>query len=134
VAALFEERDRRDVVIVDYSMGSIVALRYLTRLWHARASHARICRPDDAVPDEDRTILTPFRSPGAMAKDFAKSLAENERPFLMPARIPESRSCSTYRWLAGGRSPQQMRPNWPGIGRSFSTATTMPARRCRLRG
>jgi non-heme chloroperoxidase len=54
VAALFEERDLRDVVIVAYSMGSIVAVRYLTRLWHARASHARICRPNDTVPDEDR--------------------------------------------------------------------------------
>jgi pimeloyl-ACP methyl ester carboxylesterase len=72
VAALFEEHDLRDVVIVAYSMGSIVAVRYLTRLWHAPPSHARICRPNDAVPDEDWTILTPFRSPGATAKDFAK--------------------------------------------------------------
>ena len=98
VAALFEERDLRDAVLVGYSMGSIEAVRYLTR--HGTRRVAKLVLAAPTTPFLTRTADNPDAVPAAaiaaqndaIAKDFAKWIAENEPPFVMPDTVPETRA------------------------------------------
>jgi non-heme chloroperoxidase len=98
VAALFEQRDLRDAVIIAYSMGSIEALRYLTRHGSRRVRKLVLAAPTTPflMRTEDNPDAVPVAAiesqDTAMARDFAKWLAENERPFLMPDTIAETRA------------------------------------------
>jgi non-heme chloroperoxidase len=102
VAALFEQRDLRDAVIVAYSMASIEAVRYLTRHGTGRVRKLVLAAP--TTPFLTKTEDNPDAVPAAaieaqnnaIAKDFAKWMAENEPPFVMPDTIPETRT-----WLKG---------------------------------
>jgi pimeloyl-ACP methyl ester carboxylesterase len=80
VAALLEQRDLRDAVIVAYSMGSIEKVRYLTQHGTRRVRKLVLAAVPDAVPAA--------AIEAQIAKDFAKLVAENERPFGMPDTIP----------------------------------------------
>lgn len=98
VAALFEQRDLRDAVLVAYSMGSIEAVRYLTRHGAHRVSKLVLAAP--TTPFLMKTGDNPDAIPApaietqhdAIAKDFAKWVADNEAPFFMPDTIPETRA------------------------------------------
>jgi non-heme chloroperoxidase len=98
VAALFEQRDLRDAVLVAYSMGSIEAVRYLTR--HGTRLVRKLVLVAPTTPLLRKTGDNPDAVPApaieaqdnAVAKDFAKWIAENEAPFVMPDTIPETRT------------------------------------------
>jgi non-heme chloroperoxidase len=98
VAALFEQRDLRDAVLVAYSMGTIEAVRYLTRHGTRRVGKLVLAAP--TTPFLTKTEDNPDAVPAAaieaqntaIAKDFAKWIAENEPPFVMPDTIPETRA------------------------------------------
>jgi non-heme chloroperoxidase len=98
VAALFDHRDLRDAVIVAHSMGTIEAVRYLTRHGTHRVDKLVLTAP--TTPFLMKTDDNPDAVPAAVieaqddsiAEDFAKWIAENEAPFVMPDTIPETRS------------------------------------------
>jgi non-heme chloroperoxidase len=98
VAALFEQRDLSDAVLVAYSMSSIEAVRYLTRHGTRRVGKLVLAAP--TTPFVMKTEDNPDAVPAAVieaqnqaiAKDFAKWIAENEAPFVMPDTIAETRA------------------------------------------
>ena len=102
VAALFEQRDLGGTVIVTYSMGSIEAVRYLTRHGTRRVRKLVLAAPTTPflTKTEDNSDAVPAAAMEAqnkaISKDFAKWAAENELPFVMPDTIPETRT-----WLSG---------------------------------
>jgi non-heme chloroperoxidase len=107
VAALFEQRDLRDAVLVAYSMGTIEAVRYLTRHGTRRVSKLVLAAP--TTPFLTKTADNPDAVPAAaieaqnnaIAKDFAKWISENELPFVMPDTIPETRAWIKAMMLSG---------------------------------
>jgi non-heme chloroperoxidase len=98
VAALFEQCDLRDAVLAGYSMGTIEAVRYLTRHGAGRVSKLVLAAPTTPflIRTEDNPDAVPAAAiaaqDDAIAKDFAKWLAENEPPFVVPDTVPETRA------------------------------------------
>ena len=98
VAALFEQRDLRDAILVAHSMGSIEAVRYLARHGTARVKKLVLVAPTtpfllktddnpDGVPQE--LVQAQY---GQIASDFPKWIADNEAPFFTPDTIAETRA------------------------------------------
>lgn len=98
VAAVFEQRDLEDAVLIAHSMGSIEAVRYLTRHGTARAKKLVLIAP--TTPFLRRTEDNPDAVPvevmeaqyNQIAMDFAKWMAGNEAPFFVPETIAETRN------------------------------------------
>jgi non-heme chloroperoxidase len=98
VAAVFEQRDLRDAVLVAHSMGTIEAVRYLARHGTARVRKLVLIAPTtpflkktadnpDAIPVEFIEAQT-----HSIGKDFAKWVVDNEAPFFTPETIAETRT------------------------------------------
>jgi non-heme chloroperoxidase len=97
IAVLFEQRDLRDAIIVAHSMGSIEAVRYLTRHGTRRVGKLVLVAPTTPFlrqTDDNRDAI-PVAAIGAqnkaIAQDFAKWIAENEASFFASDTIPETR-------------------------------------------
>jgi len=98
LAAVFEQRDLDDAILVAHSMGSIEAVRYLARHGGARVKKLALVAPTtpfltktddnpDAIPDA--LIEAQYQS---IAKGYAQWIADNEAPFFTPATIAETRN------------------------------------------
>jgi non-heme chloroperoxidase len=98
VAAMIEQKDLKEVVLVAHSMGSVEAVRYCARHGMDRIEHLLLAAP--TTPFMTQTPDNPDAVPsaaieaqnGAIAKDFPKYIAENENPFFTPETISETRS------------------------------------------
>lgn len=97
VAALLEQRDLHDAVIVAWSMGSVEAVRCLARHGTRRVRKLVLAAP--TTPFLTRTDDNPDAVPAAaiaaqdsaLAGDFAGWIAANEAPFFMPDTSAETR-------------------------------------------
>lgn len=98
VAAVFEQRDLKDAILVAHSMGTIEAVRYLARHGVTRVKKLVLIAPTtpflrksddnpDAVPVE--FIEAQY---GQIAKDYAKWMADNEAPFFGPDTVADTRN------------------------------------------
>jgi non-heme chloroperoxidase len=98
VAAMIEQKDLKGVVLVAHSMGSMEAVRYCARHGMDRIERLLLAAPTtpfitqtpdnpDAVPSAAIEVQN-----DAIAKDFPKWIAENEKPFFTPETISETRS------------------------------------------
>lgn len=98
VAAVFQQRNINEAILVAHSMGAIEAVRYLTRHGAGRVRKLVLIAPTtpflrktednpDAIPDQ--AIEAQSRE---IAKDFAQWIADNEAPFFAPATIAETRN------------------------------------------
>lgn len=98
VAAVFEQRDLRDAVLVAHSMGTIEAVRYLTRHGTARVRKLVLVAPTTPflkqTPDNPEAIPVEFieAQTHSIGKDFPKWVVENEAPFFTPETITETRN------------------------------------------
>jgi pimeloyl-ACP methyl ester carboxylesterase len=98
VAAVIEQRDLRQVILVAYSLGASEAVNYLARHGSERISRLVLCAP--GTPFLLKTESNPDGIPAsaaqaqvmAVAHDFPKWIADNEAPFFTPDTIPETRS------------------------------------------
>jgi len=98
VAALFDQRDLRDAILVAHSMGSIEAVRYLARHGAGRVGKLVLIAP--TTPFLLKTGDNPDGVPealldgqyGQVASDFAKWISENESPFFTADTIAETRA------------------------------------------
>jgi non-heme chloroperoxidase len=106
VAAVLEQKDLNNVVIVAHSTGSIEAVRYCARHGMNRIERLVLAAPvtpfitrttdnPDAVPTE--AIEAQHR---AIAEDFPKWIAENENPFFTPDTVSETRSWIKHMMLS----------------------------------
>jgi len=98
VSAVFEQRDLRDAILVAHSMGTMEAVRYLSRHGAARVKKLVLIAPttpflkqtadnSDGIPVE--FIEAQNRSIG---EDFPRWVVENEGPFFIEATLAETRS------------------------------------------
>jgi non-heme chloroperoxidase len=98
VAAVFEQHDLKDAVLIGHSMGTMEAVRYLARHGTLRVKKLILIAPTtpflrkthdnpDAIPVE--FIEAQNQSIG---KDFAKWVADNEAPFFTRDTIAETRN------------------------------------------
>ncbi|HLJ91424.1 MAG TPA: alpha/beta hydrolase [Candidatus Angelobacter sp.] len=98
VAAVIEQKDLRDVVLVAHSMGSIEAVRYCAR--HGMDRIARLVLAAPTTPFLTQTADNPDAIPSgaiesqyaAIAGDYPKWIADNEEPFFMSDTVPETRN------------------------------------------
>jgi non-heme chloroperoxidase len=101
LAALLDQLDLRDVVLVGHSMGSAEVVRYLSR--HRAARVSRLVLISSALPfimktadnpgGVDRSVFEGRRQ--AWMQDMPRFLAENARSFVLP-----STSAETVAWIA----------------------------------
>jgi len=98
VAAVLDQLDLRDVILVAHSMGSIEAVDYLARHGSGRISKLVLLAPvtpylmkadDNADGIPKAAIEAQYR---AIANDFPAWIADNEAPFFTPQTIAETRS------------------------------------------
>jgi len=97
VAVLFEQRDLRDAIIVAHSMGSIEAIRYLSRHSTHRVDKLVLVAP--TTPLLRKTDDNPDAIPAAaiesqnkaIIQDLTKWIAENEAAFFASDTILEIR-------------------------------------------
>jgi pimeloyl-ACP methyl ester carboxylesterase len=92
VGAVFEQRDLRDAVVIAYSMGSIEAVRYLTRYGTRRVHKLVLAAPTTPFltktednPDAVAAAAIEAQD-NAIAKEFAKWIAENDTNSSCPIR------------------------------------------------
>jgi pimeloyl-ACP methyl ester carboxylesterase len=98
LAAVLEQRDLRDVVLVAHSMGSGEAVRYLARPGRERVSKLVLVAP--TTPFIRKTDDNPHGVPGSLidgmldevAHDFPKWVSDNEAPFFTPDTPQETRT------------------------------------------
>jgi non-heme chloroperoxidase len=98
VAAVLDQLNLRDVILVAHSMGSIEAVNYLARHGSDRISKLVLLAPvtpyllktDDNPDGVPQTVIeAQYR---AIAKDFPGWIADNEAPFFTPQTIAETRN------------------------------------------
>jgi non-heme chloroperoxidase len=98
VAAVFEQRDLKDAILIAHSMGTIEGVRYLARHGTARVSKLVLIAPTTPflMKTEDNPDAVPVEfieaQDGQIAQDFAKWMADNEAPFFAPDTIAETRN------------------------------------------
>jgi non-heme chloroperoxidase len=98
LAALLDQLDLRDVILVAHSMGSIEAVNYLARHGSGRISKLVLLAPvtpyllktDDNADGVPQAAVEAQRR--AIARDFPGWIAENEAPFFTPQTIAETRA------------------------------------------
>lgn len=98
VAAVLDELNLRDVILVAHSMGSIEAANYLARHGSGRISKLVLLAPvtpyllkaDDNADGVPHVAIEAQNQ--AIAKDFPGWIADNEAPFFTPQTIAETRS------------------------------------------
>lgn len=102
LAAVLDQRDLTEVILVAHSMGAMEAVRYLARHGSSRIAKLVLVAPvtpfltmtadnPDAIP---AFMLDSMRS--AMAADFPKWVTDNESPFFTPETSQETRD-----WIRG---------------------------------
>jgi non-heme chloroperoxidase len=98
VAAVLDELNLHDVILVAHSMGSIEAINYMARHGSGRISKLVLLAPvtpyllkadDNADGVPQAAMEAQYR---AIAKDFPAWIAENEGPFFTPQTIAETRN------------------------------------------
>jgi non-heme chloroperoxidase len=102
LAAVMEQLDLQQVVLVAHSMGTVEAIRYCAR--HGMDRVARLVLAAPTTPYLTKTADNPEGIPGeliqaqydSIAKDYAKWIAENEAPFFTPDTVAETRN-----WIKG---------------------------------
>jgi non-heme chloroperoxidase len=98
VAAVFEQRDVSDAVLVAHSMGTMEAVRYLARHGTARVRKLVLIAP--TTPFLKQTPDNPDAVPvglieaqtQSIGKDFPRWVVENEPAFFTPDTIAETRT------------------------------------------
>jgi non-heme chloroperoxidase len=98
LAAVLEELDLHDVVLVAHSMGSVEAVNYLARYGSGRISRLVLVAP--TTPCLLKRDDNPDGIPGdaaeaqyrAIAADFPNWVADNEAPFFTPETTSETRN------------------------------------------
>lgn len=98
VAAVLEQRDLRDAILIAHSMGSIEAVNYLARHGSGRISKLILLAP--VTPCITKTGDNPDGVPAvaveaqyrAIASDFPGWIADNEAPFFVPETIASTRN------------------------------------------
>jgi non-heme chloroperoxidase len=98
LAAVMEQQDLRQVVLVAHSMGTVEAIRYCARHGMDRVSRLVLAAP--TTPYLTRTADNPEGIPAeaiqaqydSIAKDYPKWIAENEAPFFTSDTIAETRN------------------------------------------
>lgn len=98
LAAVIEQHDLQQVVLVAHSMGTVEAVRYCARHGMDRVSRLVLAAPTS--PYLTRTADNPEGIPGeviqaqydSIAKDYPKWIAENEAPFFTSDTIAETRN------------------------------------------
>jgi non-heme chloroperoxidase len=98
VAAVIEQHDLKDIVLVAHSMGSIEAVRYCAGRGSKRVARLVLAAP--VTPFIMKTSDNPEGVPvdlieaqdEAIAKDFPRWIAENEAPFFTPDTPQETRT------------------------------------------
>jgi pimeloyl-ACP methyl ester carboxylesterase len=106
VAAVIEQKDLKEVVLVGHSTGSIEAVRYCARHGMDRIEHLLLAAP--VTPFITQTPDNPDAVPRAaieaqhraIAEDFPKWIAENENPFFTPETVSETRSWIKHMMLS----------------------------------
>jgi non-heme chloroperoxidase len=98
VAAVLEQLNLRDAILVAHSMGSIEAINYFARHGSGRISKLVLLAPvtpyllkADDNPDGVPQTAVEAQS-RAIAKDFPGWIADNEAPFFTPQTIAETRN------------------------------------------
>lgn len=98
VAAVFEQRDLKDAVLVAHSMGTIEAVRYLSRYGAALVQKLVLIAPTTPFlrKTEDNPDAIPIEFIEAqnalIGTDFAKWVIDNEAPFFTQETITETRN------------------------------------------
>jgi pimeloyl-ACP methyl ester carboxylesterase len=98
VAAVFEQHDLKDAILVAHSMGTIEAVRYLARHGISRVKKLVLIAPTTPFlrKTEDNPDAVPVEFIKAqydqIAKDYAKWMADNEAPFFAPDTIADTRN------------------------------------------
>jgi pimeloyl-ACP methyl ester carboxylesterase len=98
LAAVLDQKDLRDAILVAHSMGSIEAVNYLARHGSGRIAKLVLLAPvtpyilktddnPDGVPPA--AVQAQYR---AIATDFPKWIADNEAPFFVPETIADTRN------------------------------------------
>jgi non-heme chloroperoxidase len=98
LAAVLDQKDLRDAILVAHSMGSIEAVNYLARHGSGRIAKLVLLAPvtpyilktddnPDGVPPA--AVEAQYR---AIATDFPKWIADNEAPFFVPDTIAGTRN------------------------------------------
>ncbi len=98
LAAVMEQLDLGQVVLVAHSMGTVEAIRYCARHAMDRVSHLVLAAP--TTPYLTKTADNPEGIPSeiiqaqydAIAKDYPKWIAENEAPFFTKDTVAETRT------------------------------------------
>ena len=98
LAAVLDQLDLRDAILVAHSMGSIEAVNYLARHGSGRISRLVLLAPvtpyllkadDNADGVPKAAVEAQYQ---AIARDFPAWIADNEAPFFTPPTIAETRS------------------------------------------
>jgi non-heme chloroperoxidase len=98
LAAVIEQLDLRQAVLVTHSMGAVEAVRYCSRYGMDRVARLVLAAP--TTPCLIRTADNPEGIPleaiqaqhDSIAKDYPKWIAENEAPFFTPDTVAETRN------------------------------------------